>query len=107
MKITIDNLEKTYKLCTSTGKIKEKSADIELIKSLTTVAENGIEFINRKSKDIPEESTDWTFVFRDNYESLRGLIEAYLLFDGIEADNHQCKNNLFQSSRTGTRLGIS
>ena len=92
MKITIDDLDKTYKLCTSTGNIKEKLVDIELIKSLKIVAEKGIEFINKKSKDIPKDSTDWTFVFRDNYESLRGLIEAYLLFDGIEADNHQCKN---------------
>ena len=92
MKITIDNMEKTYKLCLSTGKIKEKSVDIELIKSLELVAEKGLEFINNKSKDIPKDSTDWTFVFRDYYESLRGLIEAYLLFGGIEADTHQCKN---------------
>lgn len=76
----------------NTGNIKEKLIDIELIKSLKIVAEKGLEFINSKSKDIPEDSTDWTFVFRDYYESLRGLIEAYLLFDGIEADNHQCKN---------------
>ena len=92
MKITIDNLGKTYKLCMSTGSIKEKNPDIELIKSLKIVAEKGLEFINSKSKDIPKDSTDWTFVFRDYYESLRGLIEAYLLFEGISADNHQCKN---------------
>lgn len=92
MKTTIDNLDKTYKLCMSTGSIREKSVDIELIKSLKIVAEKGLAFITSKSKDIPKESTDWTFVFRDYYESLRGLIEAYLLFDGIEADNHQCKN---------------
>ncbi len=92
MKITIDNLDKTYKLCMSTGSIKEKSIDVELIKSLKIVAEKGLEFIINKSKDIPKDSTDWTFVFRDHYESLRGLIEAYLLFDGIGADNHQCKN---------------
>ena len=76
----------------STGSIKEKSVDIELIKSLKIVAEMGLLFINGKSKDIPKDSTDWTFVFRGHYESLRGLIEAYLLFDGIAADNHQCKN---------------
>lgn len=76
----------------STGSIKEKFIDVELIKSLKVVAEKGLEFINGRSKDIPKESTDWTFVFRDYYESLRGLIEAYLLFEGIEADNHQCKN---------------
>ena len=34
----------------------------------------------------------WTFVFRDYYESLRGFIEAFLLFDKISAENHQCKN---------------
>ena len=92
MKITIDKLDKTYELCMSTGKFKEKAIDIELIKSLKLVAEKGLEFIKSKSGDIPRESTDWTFVFRDYYESLRGLIEAYLLFDGIEADSHQCKN---------------
>jgi len=92
MKIKIDDLDKTYKLCVTTGKIKEKTVDIELIKSLKIVAEKGLEFINSKAKGIPKESTDWTFVFRDYYESLRGLIEAYLLFEGIEADNHQCKN---------------
>ena len=92
MKNTIDNLDKTYKLCMSTGNIKEKITDLELIKSLKDVAEKGLAFIKSKSKDIPKDSTDWTFVFRDYYESLRGLIEAYLLFDGIEADNHQCKN---------------
>ena len=93
MKITIDDMEKTYKLCMSTGKFKEKAVDIELIKSLRNVAEKGLEFIQGKSKDIPKHSTDWTFVFRDYYESLRGLIEAYLLFEGIEADSHQCKNS--------------
>ena len=92
MKIIIDDLDETYRLCMSTGKIKEKGIDTELIKSLKNVAERGLEFIKKKSKDIPKESTDWTFVFRDHYESLRGLIEAYLLFDGIDADNHQCKN---------------
>ncbi len=92
MKTAIDNLDGTYKLCQLTGKIKEKTIDTELIKSLKFVAEKGVEFINSKSKDIARDSTDWTFVFRDYYESLRGLIEAYLLFEGIEADNHQCKN---------------
>ncbi len=92
MKIDVDNLEETYNLCIQTGNIKEKVADVELIKSLKLVAEKGLEFINSKSGDIPKDSTDWTFVFRDHYESLRGLIEAYLLFDGIEAEKHQCKN---------------
>lgn len=92
MKSRIEKLEDVYKTCKSQGNLREKETDIELIKSLKLVAEKGLEFINSKSKDIQKDSTDWTFVFRDYYESLRGLIEAYLLFDGIEAENHQCKN---------------
>jgi len=92
MKIDIDNLELTYDRCISSGNIKEKTPDIELIKTLKNVGEKGLEFINSKSRDIPRDSADWTFVFRDYYESLRGLIEAFLLFDGIGADSHQCKN---------------
>ncbi len=92
MKIDIDSLDTTFKFCKSSGNFKEKVVDIELIKSLKLVAEKGLGFIKDKSKGIPKDSTDWTFVFRDYYESLRGLIETYILFDGIEADNHQCKN---------------
>ncbi len=93
MKIDIDDLEQTYDRCIAAGNIKEKQAvDIELIRSLRQVALAGLNFIKAKSKDIKKDSTDWTFVFRDYYESLRGLIEAFLLFDKIEADSHQCKN---------------
>jgi hypothetical protein len=93
LKIETGKPEEVYDRCLCSGKIKEKNkVDIELIKSLKDVAEKGIKFINDRSKDIKKDSTDWTFVFRDHYESLRGLIEAYLLFDKIEADNHQCKN---------------
>ncbi|MFC1647981.1 hypothetical protein ACFL1B_00840 [Nanoarchaeota archaeon] len=92
MKIDIDDLEKTYDVCIQNGSIREKNPDIELIRSMKNVAEKGIKFIKNKSKNIPKDSPDWTFVFRDYYESLRGLIEAYLLFDGIQAENHQCKN---------------
>lgn len=92
MKIEVDDLDEIYNSCRISGRFKEKIPDLELIKSLKDVAERGIRFIDSKSKDIPKESTDWTFVFRDYYESLRELIEAYLLFDGIEADSHQCKN---------------
>ena len=93
MKHEIDSLNKTYDVCLANGMFKEKNTlDLELIKSLKEVSEKGLEFIKKKSDDIKKNSTDWTFVFRDYYESLRGLIEAMLLFDKIEADSHQCKN---------------
>ena len=93
MNFNIGELDKTYDKCMATGSIKEKNTvDIELIKSLKNVAERGLSFIKRESKNLKKDSDDWTFVFRDYYESLRGLIESFLLFYKIEAENHQCKN---------------
>ncbi len=93
MKIEIDDLDETYDKCITKGSINEKNTiDTELIKSLKKVAEQGLSFIKEKSENIPKDSINWTFVFRDYYEALRGLIEAYLLFDKITAENHQCKN---------------
>ena len=93
MNVDIGDLDKTYDKCMATGSIKEKNTvDIELIKSLKNVAERGLSFIKRESKNLKKDSDDWTFVFRDYYESLRGLIESFLLFFKIAAENHQCKN---------------
>ena len=93
MKIDIDDLAHTYDKCLCTGNIKEKNTvDIELIKSQRNIAELGLNFIKEKSKGVKQDSSDWTFVFRDYYEALRILIEAFLLFDKISAENHQCKN---------------
>jgi len=88
----IENLEETYRTCISLGNIREKRMDILLIKSLLEVSIKGIEFIKKISMTLEKESEYWTFVFRDYYESLRSLIEAFILFDGIEAESHQCQN---------------
>lgn len=105
MKQTIDDLDRTYDVCLANGMFKEKNTvDIELIKSLKEMAEKGLEFIKKKSKDIKKDSSEWTFVFRDYYESLRALIEAILLFDRIEADSHQCKNAYICAKHSGLEL---
>jgi len=92
MKHSVDGLQATYHLCMGSGKLREKVVDQELVRSLVTVADSGLAFIKRQAKDLPKDSTDWTFVFRDHYEALRALIAAYLLLDGMESDNHQCQN---------------
>jgi hypothetical protein len=105
LRIEIDNLDETYDKCLANGKFVEKNkVDVELIKSLRDVAERGLAFIEDKSKSIGRQSTDWTFVFRDYYESLRGLIEAVLLFDQIVAESHQCKNAYICSKHPEFRL---
>ena len=91
--MNIRPLEDTYQECLTSGRIREmREVDSDLIRSLKTAAEAGLAFIKDKTKYIKKDSTEWTFVFRHHYESLRSLIEAYLLFDRIEAEKHQCKN---------------
>ena len=91
--IEVKDLNTIYNQCETDGIIKFKEdVDTELIKSLKNMAEKGLSFIKERSKDIKKESIDWTFVFRDYYEALRGLIEAFLLFDKVDSDNHQCNN---------------
>ncbi|MBU2589950.1 MAG: hypothetical protein KKA65_03430 [Nanoarchaeota archaeon] len=93
MKIDIDNLEKTYDKCIVNGLVREKATlDAELIKSLRKMAKAGLNFIKKESKSIKKNSLEWTFVFRDYYEVLRSLIEAFLLFDRVNIENHQCNN---------------
>ncbi len=88
----IENLNKTYNSCLENAKILEKNIDPELIKSLKNLAEQEISFINDIIKQTNKQSNNWTFIFRDYYEALRNLIEAYLLIKGIKSNNHQCKN---------------
>ncbi len=91
--MNVETLEDVYGKCLASRFIREKNeVDIELITSLKAVADAGLAFIKDKAKSIGKDSTDWTFVFRDYYESVRGLIEAFLLFDMVEAERHQCKN---------------
>lgn len=89
----IGNLEKTYHDCSASGFLREKTAvDYRLIASLKTHAEERLSFIKGMAKSLRSDSSAWTFVFCDHYESLRMLMEAFLLFDRIEAEKHQCKN---------------
>ncbi len=77
----------------SSGMIREKNkVDVELIKSLVDMSEKSLNFIEKNKINIDKKSYDWTFIFRDYYESLRNLIEAFLLFDRIQSENHKCKN---------------
>ncbi len=93
MKIKIEDLGETYEDCTDKNIIKEKDdVDIELIKSLMDSAGRAKARIKKDKIAYEEETKDWTFLFRDRYEILRTLIDAFLLFDKIKADNHQCSN---------------
>ena len=89
----VESLQVTYSECAASGFIREKNTiDYRRISSLKSTADAGLAFIKETAKSIRGDGTEWTFVFREHYESLRALMEAFLLFDRIEAERHQCKN---------------
>lgn len=93
MKQDIDNLDQTYSRCITEGRIREKNTvDTELIKSLKEMATKSLKFTRQKTKDLKKDSPNWTFIFRDYYKALRQLIEAFMLFDKTQSENHQCNN---------------
>jgi len=93
MKVKIKELKETYAKCESDGFFKFKEEiDIELIGSLIHSAKRARTRIKKDTKSYEKETKDYTFVFRDNYEILRTLIDSFLLFDRAKADNHQCSN---------------
>ncbi len=93
MKSKIEDLSIIYNKCTADGFIKFKEeVDIELIKSLVDSANRATTRIKKDKDSYEKETKDYTFIFRDNYEILRTLIDALLFFDKVKADNHQCSN---------------
>lgn len=93
MKTKIEDLSSIYTKCKAEGIIKFKEeADIELIKSLLDSAKRAKTRMNKDKDSYEKETKDFTFMFRDNYEILRTLIDALLLFDRVKSDNHQCSN---------------
>ena len=93
MKTKIEDLSSIYNKCEADGLIKFKEElDIELIKSLLDSAKRAEIRMNKDKDSYEKETKDFTFIFRDNYEILRTLIDSFLLFDKIKSDNHQCSN---------------
>lgn len=93
MKVKIKELNTTYNKCESDGIIKfREDIDKDLIKALMDSAKRAKTRIKKDTQSYEKESKDYTFIFRDNYEILRTLIDAFLLFDKAKADNHQCSN---------------
>ena len=93
MKTKIENIETVYESCNSEGIIKPKEfADKELIKSLLETAKQGFERLKIYNFEFEKKTDNYAFVFRDYYEVLRSLVDAYLYFDKVSISNHQCSN---------------
>jgi len=85
----IKGLEDVYQRCKSEGIIRKKEfVDVELAKSLMESVKEELKFYKESEKISKYLSIN----FKQKYDVLRQLISAFLLFDKIRVDNHQCIN---------------
>lgn len=66
--------------------------DVDLVKIgfMVDIAEGDVDSANSIKKNIPKKSNQWNSVYKLYYDAMHELAEAFLRFDKIKIDNHQC-----------------
>ena len=89
----IGNLEEEYEECKNKGTIKfKKEVQNELVKSLFNAAIEGKERSKENDLAYEKRSGNYGFIFVEQYDILRKLIDSFLLLSKISCDNHICSN---------------
>ncbi|MFH1212044.1 MAG: hypothetical protein V1659_03905 [Candidatus Woesearchaeota archaeon] len=84
-------LEQVYDRCVADGFVTLKDdVDIELAKSLLSSAVSAFERSRKIEQVFEKETKDFSSFLTERYEVLRKLAEAFLLFDKVWLENHQC-----------------
>ena len=80
-----------FQKCKKEGKIIiTEEINIEKIKSTLEIAESDIKSATILENNLSKDSKEWNSVFKLYYDALHELTEAFLKFDKIKTDNHQC-----------------
>jgi len=84
-------LKEAFDKCRIEGKfIPRKGVDTDKIKSMVEIALADLESGKEIKKTISKQSKQWSTVYKLHYDVLHELVEAFLHFDNIKSDNHQC-----------------
>lgn len=79
--------EEAYSNCRKEGKINPVAdVDFEKIKSMLIISESDL----LAGQSLKKNNNLWNSVYKLHYDALHELVEAFLLFDKIKTDNHQC-----------------
>jgi hypothetical protein len=85
------NQKDAFMKCRKEGRfIVIEELNIDKIKSMLNIAESDIQSANDIKKGLTKNSSQWNTVYKLYYDALHELTEAYLRFDKIKIDNHQC-----------------
>ena len=77
--------------CKSDGSfIPLEKIDLEKIKSTIEIADTDLNSAKILKNNISKDSSGWNSVYKLSYDALHELVEAFLRFDKIKSDNHQC-----------------
>ncbi|MDP2907543.1 MAG: hypothetical protein Q8O03_06385 [Nanoarchaeota archaeon] len=83
--------KEAFEKCKKEGKvIPTAEIDLERIRSTLIIAESDIESGKTLKKELEKDSNQWSSVYKLYYDALHELAEAFLRFDKIKTDNHQC-----------------
>lgn len=77
--------------CKRDGKfVIVEEIDIEKIRATLEIAEGDVESAEILKNGLPKESKRWNSVLKLYYDALHETAEAFLRFERVKIDNHQC-----------------
>ena len=80
-----------YESCLADGYFRNLSyVNKERIKSLIVNANTNIDSAKTLAQSLPKEDKRWMTVYTLHYEAIRICAEAFLIFEKIMSENHQC-----------------
>ena len=83
--------EEAYKSCSAGGYFRNLShANKERVRSLIVNADTNIDSAKTLAQSLPKEDKRWLTIYTLHYEAIRIYAEAFIIFEKIMSENHQC-----------------
>jgi len=83
--------QEAFLKCKKEGKfIPKEEISIERIRATLAIAEADIASADLIKKNLQQESSQWSSVYKLYYDALHELAESLLYLEKIKVDNHQC-----------------
>jgi uncharacterized protein (UPF0332 family) len=68
----------------------QEQVDLVKIRHMVSLAQADLEFARAKMPTLPKDSMQWSTVFKLHYDAFHQLVEAFLCFERMKSDKHQC-----------------
>ena len=70
--------------------IRLEEVDIAKIQHMLRIAQADLDVVKALVSETPKDSPSWSTLYKLQYDALHQLIDAFLRFDRIKTNNHQC-----------------